>query len=121
MATLAVINYREASHHLMGQARAEFRAGDLRQASEKGWGAAAQIIKAFSENLGRDHYAHYMLVRIISDLIEEAGDEELHDLFGAAQNLHTNFYENWLTSILVENRLNRVEQFIGKLDALIVD
>ena len=121
MATPATLTYREASHHLMGQALEEFAAGDLRQASEKGWGAAAQIIKAISEDRGRDHYAHHLLIRAVADLIEETRDEELHDLFGAAQNLHTNFYENWLPRSLVENRLDRVGKFVVKFDALIVD
>ena len=40
-----VITYREASRQLLAQARAELDAGDLRQASEKAWGAAAQIVK----------------------------------------------------------------------------
>lgn len=121
MATPAVISYREASSLLMEQARTEFLAGDLRQASEKGWGAAAQIIKAVSEDRGLDHYAHYLLIRAVSSLIEETGDHELYDLFGAALNLHNNFYENWLPIDQVQNRLQRVEQFVAKLDALVGD
>ena len=121
MTTPAALDYREASHLLMGQAQAEFEAGDLRQASEKGWGAAAQIIKALAETRGRDHYAHYLLIRVVSDLIQETGDEEIHDLFGAAQNLHTNFYEDWLPGTVVQNRLTRVGQFVDRLDGFISD
>ena len=32
---------RESSRHLLSQARSELSTGDVRQASEKGWGAAA--------------------------------------------------------------------------------
>ncbi len=46
--TTPVITYREASHELLAQARTELAAGDLRQAAEKGWGAAAQITKGRS-------------------------------------------------------------------------
>ena len=119
MTTPAALEYREANHLLMGQAQAEFEAGDLRQASEKGWGAAAQIIKALAESRGRDHYAHYLLIRVVSDLIQETGDDEMLDLFNAAQSLHTNFYENWLTSSIVTSQLVRVGQFVDKLDGFI--
>ena len=40
--------YQAASGHLLRQAREELVAGDVRQASEKGWGAAAQIVKAIA-------------------------------------------------------------------------
>ena len=121
MATPAVVDYREASYFLLAQAREELQAGDLRQASEKGWGAAAQIIKAVAEDRGRAHYAHYLLIRMVSDLIEETGDEQLHELLDAAQSLHTNFYENWLTRFLVENRVTRMEQLVRKLQVMISD
>jgi hypothetical protein len=38
--------YHEASMVLLEQAEAELAVGDARQASEKGWGAAAQVVKA---------------------------------------------------------------------------
>ena len=37
---------------MLDQANAELETGDLRQASEKGWGAAAQIVKAAAQNRG---------------------------------------------------------------------
>ena len=40
---MATQTYQTASRHLLAQARVELAAGDTRQASEKGWGAAAQI------------------------------------------------------------------------------
>ena len=49
----------------------------------------------------------------------ETGDAEIDTLFGVAQSLHTNFYENWLLAELVENRVNSVRQFIGKLDPML--
>ena len=40
--------YQVASGQLLRQAREELAAGDVRQASENGWGAAAQIVKAIA-------------------------------------------------------------------------
>ena len=41
--------YRNDSRTLLAQARAELAQGDVRQASEKGWGAAALMLKAIAE------------------------------------------------------------------------
>ena len=44
--------YQTASRHLLAQAHEELAAGDTRQASEKGWGAAAQIVKSVAARRG---------------------------------------------------------------------
>ena len=43
-------HYRSAATQLLAQARQELARGDVRQASEKGWGAAAQAVKAVAES-----------------------------------------------------------------------
>lgn len=103
----------------MAQAQVELAAGDLRQSSEKLWGATAQIIKAVVEARGWDHYSHHLLIRTVANLVAETGDTEIDTLFGVAQSLHTNFYENWLVAELVENRVNSIRGFIGKLEPLL--
>ena len=47
--------YQQASEHFLAQARQELADGDLPQASEKGWGATAQILKAIAERRGWEH------------------------------------------------------------------
>ena len=47
--------HREDSRHLLNLARRELAAGDVRQASGKGWGAAAQILKSVAEDRSWDH------------------------------------------------------------------
>ena len=44
--------YRDSSRSLLSQAKTELAAGDVRQASEKAWGAAAQMVKAIAEQRG---------------------------------------------------------------------
>ena len=41
--------YQQASQRFLDQAKQELAAGDLQQASEKGWGAAAQMLKAIGD------------------------------------------------------------------------
>ena len=50
--------YQQASEHFLAQARRELADGDLPQASEKGWGATAQMLKAISERRGWEHNRH---------------------------------------------------------------
>ena len=116
--TTAPVSYREAAHGLLAQADAELAAGDLRQASEKGWGAAAQMVKALAERRGWTHNTHRHLFIGVQDLAEDAGDPEIHRLFRSAHELHINFYEHWLRADVVRDHLSDVRQFVARLDAL---
>ena len=118
MTTPVTNGYLESSHHLLAQAFAEFDDGDLRQASEKGWGAAAQIVKAVADIRGWSHSTHRLLFQAVNHLAEESGDPELVGQFGFAHNLHVNFYENWFPSQSVALHLGRVREFIDKLEPL---
>ena len=110
--------YAEAARHLLAQAQGELEQGDVRQASEKGWGAAAQMVKAVAERRGWEHRTHAGLFRVISDLATETGDNEIRNLFHVANSLHINFYENWNTAENVRAALSDVERLLEKLSSL---
>lgn len=113
------VTYREASRDLLVQARAELGAGDLRQASEKAWGAAAQIVKAAAQLRGWDHYSHRGLFVTVDRLVDEVGDPDVHNLFMFVNGLHTNFYENAFSADRVARNLVRTEEFIAKMEAIV--
>ena len=75
----------------MVQAYEEIDKGDLAQASEKGWGASAQMVKANAHLRGWDHFTHRDLFNVVDRLTEQTGDSELATLFGSAGFLHMNF------------------------------
>ena len=110
--------YQTASRHLLAQAHEELAAGDTRQASEKGWGAAAQIVKSVAESRGWEHRNHAALFNVISRLVAETGDNEIRRLFMIANALHANFYENWDTADNVARALSRIERFVDRLEPL---
>ena len=110
--------YQTASRHLLAQAHEELAAGDTRQASEKGWGAAAQIVKSVAARRGWEHGSHAALYRVIRTLADETGDEDIRSLFNTAGNLHVNFYENWNIAENVAVDLADVERFLDKLEPL---
>ena len=115
---------REAYHsgvatEFLGKARDYLAAGDLLQASEKGWGAAAQTIKAIAEARGWAHRSHRDLYRAVDLAAAESSDAELQDLFHSANALQQNFYEGRMTESGVERGLARVEEFAGRLERLL--
>ena len=114
-----VVTYREASSRLLTQARLELEAGDVRQASEKGWGAAAQAVKAAAQQRGWTHNYHRALFMVVTDLSNETADPELDVLFASANYLHINFYEDALDAAKVRRHLVRTEEFIGKIESIL--
>ena len=112
-------NYCAASNELLAQAHEELAQGDTRQASEKGWGAAAQMVKAVAEQRGLPHNGHALLYEVVRALVEETGDAQLGNLFHVASSLHQNFYENWLPAQLVASGLEDVRLLLEKLDPML--
>ena len=110
--------YQTASRHLLTRAHMELAAGDTRQASEKGWGAAAQIVKSVAARRGWAHQSHAALYFVVRQLTNETGDREIRRLFDVAGNLHVNFYENWNNAENVFDSLDDIAQLLDKLELL---
>ena len=110
--------HNETGREFLARARPYLAEDDLLQASEKGWGAAARMVKAAAEQRGWSHSSHRDLYTAIDRLVEETGDEDIRVAFGLAGALHTNFYEGWLSRVTVEGHVARVAELVEKLDAL---
>ena len=110
--------YQAASQHLLTQARTELAAGDLRQASEKGWGAAAQIVKAIADRRGWEHKTHRHIWVVVRRLTDENPNLDLTTLFRAANHLHSNFYEDIDSAADVAKALDVVERFVALLEPM---
>ena len=111
--------YQDASNVLLAQARSELAAGDVRQASEKGWGAAAQMVKAVADRRELEPRNHVQLYEVVRQLGQETGDNKLHWLFLTANLLSINSSEGWLDADEVGECLDEVELLIGKLRPLL--
>lgn len=111
--------YIEQGHRYLEQAFAELEQDDLRQASEKGWGAASQLVKAYAAEQGLPHDGHGLLFRAVRHLVEETGDISLHTLFNAAGGLHQNFYEGEHSDTQVRHDLEQVTEFVSKVEAVL--
>ena len=114
---MAAPTYPADSRHLLAQARADLYLGDTRQASQKGWAAAAQIVKSVAQPRGWAHHDHAALYNAISRLASET-DDDIRVLFQVAISLEANFYENWDNAANVAGSLLDLEQFLDKMEPL---
>ncbi|MXZ92490.1 MAG: PaREP1/PaREP8 domain-contain protein [Chloroflexi bacterium] len=115
---MTIPTYQTASQHLLNQARQELALGDTRQASEKGWGAAAQMVKAVAEQRGWEHKTHRHIWTTVRRLTDEGHDAALNRLFRSANHLHSNFYEDIDAPDDVADALNDVERLLNLLAPL---
>ena len=71
------VRYATAAGELLTKAQEALARGDLRQASEKGWGASAQIVKAVTIRRSWQHRTHAALFEAVRQLLLETGDRSL--------------------------------------------
>ena len=77
--------YREQSRKFLAQAYEELAKGDLPQASEKGWGAASQMLKAIAQQRGWSHRSHHRELHgiIRQRSLRETGESGVDDSYSA--------------------------------------
>ena len=110
-----VKKYAEASLELLEQAKEELEKGDLRQASEKIWGATSLIIKAYAlAKTGKRLASHGELWEYSEEIAKEFGDWVLVT-FQQANSMHINFYEGWATEKHIRKALEAVEKLVKTL------
>jgi len=93
--------------------------GDYVQASEKGWGVAAQMIKAIATKENLELRSHASLWEYLDKLTEKLQDVELRRLWWTANNLDQNFCESWMTPRDVKYAIEDVKKFAEKLKKLL--
>ncbi len=94
--------------------------GDLRQASEKGWGAAAHMAKAVAIVQGWEYDRHSHFHRVMNQARRLSGNDRLPFLHGRAEILHVNFYEltGDLDPVTIGEDLASMGELLDVLEAL---
>ena len=110
--------YAAMSRDFMAHAEDYLQRGDLVQASEKSWGAAACALKSIAEQRGWHHQSHSLLYDIANQVVDELGRPDLQDMFVYAKTMHQNFYENWEPEEGVEYAVGRIKEYLGELEAV---
>ncbi|MCH8280402.1 MAG: PaREP1 family protein [Chloroflexi bacterium] len=106
------------SRDFLAKAEEALAENDLLQASEKGWGAAAHMVKCIAESRGWRHDGHRALYSAVNVLAHETGDPDIRVLFSVASALHSNFYENWMPQEMVADDLAQVRKLLERLESL---
>ena len=104
--------YLEAAISLLSGAREALAKGELRQASEKIWGAAALAVKAHAlAREGKRLTSHGELWEHKEHVVAELGTW-VRDAWAHASSMHVNFYEGWATAADVREALEQVEKLV---------
>ena len=110
--------YAEMSRWCIGEADNYLRRRNNIQASEKGWGAAAQALKAVAEERGWNHNGHGLLMDIAKQVSDEQGRTDIIAWFGTAQSLHVNFYEDSLPVDMIDAYLGIIKSLLPELERI---
>ena len=110
--------YLELSKKYLGEAKAFLGKGDYTQASEKFWGAAAEMVKALAAREGKTLKTHRHLWGFVDEVSRRLNEPELRRLFGSANILHQNFYEDMLPPETVKQFSTDAEQLISRIGGL---
>lgn len=118
----AIADYRQESHVFLTKARQYLAAGDLHQASEKGWGAAAWMAKAVAPVYNWDYQHHQQFGVVIHNASILTGNQSLNDLSDTAYRLHTNYYtrNRFLSPATIARSLDRMAELLNLLEPLTV-
>ena len=109
--------YAAMSQRYIEQADEEFEKGDLGQASNKAWGAAALALKSIAERRGWNHNKHGLLYDISGQVADELALPHLRARFRSANAMHQNYYEDWMAVDEVRDGIEDAKTYLRELEA----
>jgi len=109
------VEYVGTARELIEEAGEELGKGNIRQAAEKIWGAAALAVKAYA--YWRDDKrlsSHGELWGYMRVLARDMG-AWVRETWMYANGVHTCFYEGWCAKDDVEDAYKRIEKLVGEV------
>ena len=113
--------YASQSREFIILAGQELEQGDLLQASEKAWGAAAADIKAVAEMRGWQHNAHTLIRAAAWRISREYRRPQIMGMIARANDLHQNYYEYYLAEEEVTEGIAQVAELLSILEQVKTD
>ena len=115
-----VADYAAQAREFLVKGRGYLTAGDLHQASEKGWGAAAHMAKAVALNQGWGYRNHSQFHAVMNRIRQMTGNPRISDLHGRAELLHVNYYarKRYLDAEAIAEGLDRMADLVELLAPL---
>lgn len=112
-------HYKRLNSKFLKDAEELLKKGDVVKASEKFWGAVAEIVKAYATSKGIKTRTHNDLWQVVIDLDKKNPSLTLLRDFNQAGYLHSNFYEDELRPEAVAAAGKVVVEFVGKIERLL--
>ena len=109
----------QTTQQFLAAADSEFDAGDILQASEKLWGAAAHVMMAVAQERGWSFGDHRALKNAVRWLAEEQGNRSLIGEFGVAEKFHANFYHAFMQDYEIRDDRETVQNFVQRVQGLL--
>ena len=118
-----VTDYVGQAREFLVKGRGYLASGDLHQASEKGWGAAAHMAKAVALAQGWQYSRHSHFHWIMNQAKAMLGNPRISDLHGRAEILHINYYErkSFLNADTISEDLDKIAELLELLSPLAGD
>ena len=117
----AVVDYRKQAWDFLEKSRMYLSGGDLHQASEKGWGAAAHMARAVAAARGWEYETHDQFFTVMDNAGHFAHHQrQVSRLSSVANKLHGNYYkrEMLLNSDTTAGDLDDVAELLTLLEPL---
>ncbi len=113
------VEYVGIAEELLREANEELSKGNVRQAAEKVWGAAALAVKAYAYwRDGRRLASHGELWEYKRVMEKELGGW-VYEVWAIAQSMYTCFYEGWCIKEDVEKALEPIEKLVKEVTSRI--
>ncbi len=110
--------YRGLNRRYLSDAENLILREDYAQASEKFWGAFAEMVKNVASRRGLLTRSHLGIEEIVDVLQKEFKNFNLTEAYFAANSLHSNFYEEELTPEQVKKAASIVKDAINMLGSV---
>lgn len=123
MTTTLAPGHIDKAREFIARSRYYSEQGDLHQASEKGWGAAAHIAKAVAHVNGLRYEHHDQFDGIIDFACQKYRQPRLESLGNAAHFLHHNYYKHpsMLNSDRISTNIGRIEEMVDVLVPFLIE
>ena len=115
-----VADYESQAREFLGLAQDFLAAGNLHQASEKGWGAAAHMAKAVAVAQGWEYGTHSEFGEVMYQARQLTNNPRVRQLGGVANQLHLNYYKRkrHLNSEAIREELGDISELLELLHPL---
>ena len=109
------VDYAQTALDFLSQSREEFLAGDVRQGSEKLWGAATQAVIHAARRHDLEYGSHRALKNAVRWLAEEYDAPQSMSDFAVAEKFHANFYHGFMEDWEIEPDSRLVRAFVERV------